>query len=147
MAEILNLENGSCSYQIPVDRIFTEDGCWLKAKGCIVRMGVGDYLQAQAGELLRAELKDSGFLVKRNLPLGKLYGEQSQIDLIAPLTGKLRLLNPLLRANPALINQDPYEQGWIYEMETFDWDEDRAELLSPIAYLNLMRRRLAGEED
>jgi len=62
------------------------------------------------------------------------------VDLTSPVTGKIVQLNPSLQLAPELINQDPYGEGWLCEVEMDNWNADKKVLLDPIAYFEIMKR-------
>ena len=64
-------------------------------------------------------------------------------DLVSPVSGRIVAVNPVLADAPETINQDPYGQGWIAELELRDFDSDRELLLDGPAYLELVKCKAA----
>ena len=67
------------------------------------------------------------------------------IALPSPVAGKIVRVNPLMETAPETINQDPYGEGWLCEIEAADWEADRKNLLEPAAYFTQMKQEAENE--
>ncbi len=67
------------------------------------------------------------------------------IDLNSPVAGTIMRVNPLMETAPETINQDPYGEGWVFEIESVDWTADRRTLLEPAAYFARMKQEAESE--
>jgi glycine cleavage system H protein len=70
---------------------------------------------------------------------------KTNVSLYTPVAGPVVEVNTALAGTPEVVNQDPYERGWLAVIETTDWDEDRTKLLDPHAYLTVMRAQIERE--
>ena len=78
-----------------------------------VRIGVTEYAQKQLREIVFAELPSAGDEIKKNDPYGTVESVKAVSDLVAPLSGKIDKVNDEVVDQPELINEDPYNKGWL----------------------------------
>lgn len=113
---------------IPEGLKYTRDHEWMDSKGTV---GITDYAQEALGDVVFVELPAVGRILKSGEAFGVVESVKSVSDLYSPADGVVTAVNDALVGNPELINQDPYEQGWIIRMETTGATE---ELLDSTAY-------------
>ncbi len=133
-------------FRVPRDRRYTDADIWAKREGARVRVGVTDFLQQKSGDLAFVEVKPVGTVLAPQDELATV--ETIKVDLIvpSPIGGRLVALNPLLAAQPELVNSDPYGEGWLAEIEPADWLEFEA-LLDAETYLPHMQARAQRERE
>ena len=102
---------------------FTEDHLWVRVLGKRVQVGISDYFQDELGEILTVELPDVGDVVERGESFGEIESVTTVTDLLAPVSGTISATNSELDDNPALVNEDPYHEGWLLEIELSDKTE------------------------
>jgi glycine cleavage system H protein len=127
--------------QIPDDLLYTEDHEYLKPteEEAVYLVGVTDYAQGELGDVVFLELPAAGDTFTRMDVFGTIEAVKAVSDLYAPVTGEILEVNPALDDDPALVNSDPYGEGWMLRVRMADTGElDR--LLSAAAY-----RELVGE--
>lgn len=112
---------------------FTEDHLWVRVSGKRVQVGISDYFQDELGEILTVELPDVGDVVERGESFGEIESVTTVTDLLAPVSGTISAINGELDDNPALVNEDPYHEGWLLEIELSDKAE-LEELMEPDEY-------------
>jgi glycine cleavage system H protein len=112
---------------------FTEDHLWVRVSGKRVQVGISDYFQDELGEILTVELPDIGDVVERGESFGEIESVTTVTDLLAPVSGTISATNSELDDNPALVNEDPYHEGWLLEIELSDKTE-LEELMEPDEY-------------
>lgn len=103
---------------------YTETHEWVKidGKSCIV--GITDYAQEQLEEVTLVEFPDEAAEIEQFEKTGIVIESHKNVnDVNSPLTGNITEFNTELEDSPELINQNPYEKGWIYKMELSDPDE------------------------
>jgi glycine cleavage system H protein len=100
-----------------------EGGRW------IVTVGVDAVGQDALGEVVYVQLTEAGRAVGRGEAVGSLEAEKMVRPVLAPLSGTVAEVNAALMAAPRLLNQHPYDQGWILRMQARDWEGEREELL------------------
>ena len=112
---------------------FTEDHLWVRVSGKRAQVGLSDYFQDELGEILTVELPDVGDVVERGESFGEIESVTTVTDLLAPVSGTISATNSELDDNPALVNEDPYHEGWLLEIELSDKLE-LEELMDPDEY-------------
>lgn len=118
---------------------YTESHEWVKRDGENYVMGITDHAQHEMGEIVMVELPAKGAQTVRGEALGALEAVKTAEDFYAPLDGTVVKVNGELDGNPALVNEDPYGEGWLVVIKAVD-PAQYDELLSPDKY-----RSLAGE--
>jgi glycine cleavage system H protein len=105
---------------IPDDLRYSKDHLWARpgAGAGVFRVGVTDFAQQSLGDVIDVTLPRPGYTVQAGEACGDIESVKSVSDLIAPVTGTVRICNDDLTDNPDLVNTDPYGQGWMFEVET-----------------------------
>ncbi|AEH44015.1 glycine cleavage system H protein [Thermodesulfatator indicus DSM 15286] len=110
--------------EIPQDRLYSENHLWVKKKGRgSVLVGLTDFGQLKLGEIIDLELPDEGDELIKDEVFGSIESAQGVFDLVAPVSGDVVEINEDLLDSPDLINEDPYEEGWILKVKLSDPDE------------------------
>jgi glycine cleavage system H protein len=102
---------------------FTEDHLWIRVSGKRAQLGLSEFAQDELGEVIAVELPDVGDGLEKGESFGEIEGANSVSELIAPVSGTVSAVNPDLEDHPALINDDPYHEGWLLEVELNDKSE------------------------
>ncbi|MBI3078295.1 MAG: glycine cleavage system protein GcvH [Deltaproteobacteria bacterium] len=102
---------------------FSKDHLWAKPQGETARVGITDYAQEQLGEIVYVDLPDVDDEVEKSEALGEVESTKTVSELIAPVSGKVLEVNDELEDNPGLLNEDPYGDGWLIEVELADPSE------------------------
>lgn len=124
---------------------FTEDHLWVRVSGKRAQVGLSDYFQDELGEILTVELPDVGDVLERGESFGEIESVTTVTELIAPVSGTISATNSELDDNPALVNEDPYHEGWLLEIELSDKTE-LEELLDPDEYEDFTAGETEDEE-
>src|SRR5205085_9724485 len=112
---------------------FTEDHLWVRVTGKRAQVGLSEYAQDELGEVIAVELPDVGDVVEKGESFGEIESVRAVSDLIAPVSGTVSAINVDLEDHPALVNDDPYHEGWLLEIEISDKSEVE-ELMDPDEY-------------
>lgn len=118
---------------IPSDGKFTQSHEWVHVEGDIAIVGITDYAQTLLGELVYVELPDVGDVIDRDEDCAVVESVKAASDVYCPLSGMVIEVNEELMDNPALINQEPYEDGWMFKLR-IDKPEEIEDLLDARAY-------------
>lgn len=102
---------------------FTEEHEWLKVDGDEVIVGITEHATEQLGDLVFVELPEEGITVVKGEEVVTIESVKAASDIAAPLDGKITEVNPAIVANPALVNEDPLEDGWFFRMTLADPSE------------------------
>jgi len=121
---------------IPEDLRYSAEHEWVRVEGTRVRVGITDYAQDALGDIVFVDLPTVGSEVEAGGQLGELESTKSVSELYAPVSGTVTAVNDALAGGPERINQDPYGEGWICEIELAS-DADPTALLDAAAYGDL----------
>jgi glycine cleavage system H protein len=99
---------------------FTEDHEWLKPDGDEVVVGITEHATEQLGDLVFIELPEEGITVDKGDEVVTIESVKAASDITAPLDGIITEVNPAIVENPALVNEDPLEDGWFFKMTLAD---------------------------
>ncbi len=127
--------------QIPDNLRYTREHEWILVEGNTGTIGITDFAQSELGEIVYVEVDTVGESLKRDDVFGTVEAVKTTSDLFMPVSGKILAFNESLDEkggdNPALINESPYDQGWIIKVELSDPSELNA-LLDADAYRKLV---------
>ncbi len=112
---------------------FTEEHEWLKLDGDEVIVGITEHAAEQLGDLVFVELPAEGKMVVKGEEIVTIESVKAASDIAAPLDGQITEVNPAIVENPALVNEDPMEDGWFFKMSLADV-ADLDELMDEEAY-------------
>ncbi len=101
----------------PEELRYSDDDLWVESEGALRRVGVTDYAQDQLGEVVYLELPGPGAPIATGEAFGVIESAKAVIDLISPLTGVVRERNEAALAQPTLVNEQPYGDGWLVSVE------------------------------
>ena len=118
------------------DLKYTNDHEWVQVKGKIARVGITDHAQHELTDIVFAELPDIGKDVKKGDELCVVESVKSVSEIYAPVSGKVIKINSELDDAPEIINDSPYEKGWLVELEMSKPDEV-SDLLDAAGYKKL----------
>ena len=109
---------------IPSHLQYTESHEWVSSEdNGNARIGITDHAQEALGDLVFVELPVVGDEISQGDQCAVVESVKAASDIYAPVSGKVVAVNEDLDADPALINADPYGDGWLYELELFDSEE------------------------
>lgn len=110
-------------YDIPEDLHYEKNHYWVKATGDLLVMGMNDFAQKMAGEIVFVQLPFEG----KKLKLGKKFAQVESGKWLgkvyAPVNGAVAETNEALENTPGLINEDCYGKGWMFKIKPNDMDE------------------------
>ena len=122
---------------IPADLRYTAEHEWVRRTAPdTVRVGITDFAQDALGDVVFVQLPAVGTAVTAGEAFGEVESTKSVSDLYAPLTATVVATNDELAGNPALVNSEPYGQGWLVELQSDGdtLDQGLAALLDADAY-------------
>jgi glycine cleavage system H protein len=110
-------------YNMPDDLHYEENHFWIKEEGDILVMGMDDFAQKMAGEVVYIQLPDEGKIIKVGKKFAKIESGKWLGKVFGPVNGVLVEVNENLEENPGLINEDCYGKGWMYKIQPDDKSE------------------------
>ena len=121
--------------EIPNDLLYTEEHEYVKSTGDadVVAIGVTDYAQGELGDVVYVELPKVGASFGAHDVFGTVEAVKAVSELFCPLPGEVVEVNTRLDKEPALVNSDPYGNGWMIKLRV-KGDADRDALLGPEEY-------------
>ena len=123
---------------------YTKEHEWARVENGSVVVGVTDYAQDSLGEVVYVELPDEGSEVTKDEAFGVIESTKAVSDLYSPVSGTVKDVNDTLLDNPELINEDPYDEGWILKIEMSD-PTQLSTLLDAAAYASYIEEEKASE--
>ena len=104
---------------VPDDLNYTEEHEWLKfgKKDSLARVGITDYAQASLSDVVFVELPEVGDQFTRGDVMAVAESVKAASDIYAPISGKIVSINEKLEESPELVNESPYEFGWMVLIE------------------------------
>ena len=119
------------SYEIPDDLRYIESHEWVREEDGVVRVGITDFAQDELGDVVFVELPSEGDELTKGDSFGVVESIKAVSDLYAPVSGTVTAANDALIDEPELVNESPFGEGWLIEM---DPEESVETLLSPEEY-------------
>ncbi|THE63177.1 glycine cleavage system protein GcvH [Salinadaptatus halalkaliphilus] len=119
------------NFQIPDELQYAASHEWVDRRDEVVRIGITDFAQDELGDIVFVELPAEGDTVDRDEAFGLVESIKAISDVYAPVAGTVVEINTAVREQPELINEHPFEDGWLIELEpTGEFDH----LLEPAEY-------------
>ncbi|MBN2283281.1 MAG: glycine cleavage system protein GcvH [Deltaproteobacteria bacterium] len=126
---------------IPDDLRYAKDHEWARREADLVRVGISDYAQDQLGDIVFVELPEVGSVFDKGQEFGSIESVKVVSDLYMPVGGEIVEINTALEETPELVNQQPYNEGWLVVIKPADIAELDG-LMEQKAYVAM----LGGEE-
>ena len=101
----------------PEDLNYTREHEWTRQENGSLVVGITDYAQESLGEIVYVELPEEGAQISQSEAFGVIESTKAVSDLYAPVSGTVVEINDTVLDNPELINEDPYEDGWMIRIE------------------------------
>jgi len=120
-------------YEVPEGYLYTKDHEWIKIEDNIITIGITDYGQKKLRDIVHVELPNIGQTVEEGEVVATLESIKASSEVYSPVTGKIVDVNAKLADNPELINEDPYEKGWIAKIEPTE-ERDFSDLMEADEY-------------
>jgi glycine cleavage system H protein len=122
---------------VPSELRYSREHEWVRVDGDVARIGITDFAQESLGDVVFVQLPDVGLDVVAGASAAEIESTKSVSDVYVPVSGAVRAVNEALVGAPELVNQDPYGEGWILEVELSDASELDG-LLDAAAYTELI---------
>jgi glycine cleavage system H protein len=118
---------------VPIDLRYAKTHEWIRSDGDSVTVGITDHAQAELTDIVYVEPPKIGAEVKAETTAAVVESVKAASDIYSPISGVVTEVNEALTSNPALLNTDPFSQGWIFKIRPSNPAEIEV-LLSPEAY-------------
>ena len=104
----------------PSDRRYTKEHEWVRVQDDLGTVGITDYAQDQLGDVVYVDLPSVGTQLKQLEKLGEIESVKAVSDLYSPVSGELVEVNQGVNDRPELVNQSPYDEGWLVRVRLAD---------------------------
>ena len=121
----------------PKELHYTKEHEWVKVEDGKARVGITHFAQSELGDIVFVELPEVGDEITLDQPFGSVESVKTVSELYAPVSGKVVAVNEELSDNPEFVNESPYEQAWMIEVELSNVSELEA-LMDADAYTALI---------
>ncbi len=124
--------------QVPDDLLYTKEHEYIRRAGDDeIIVGITDYAQGELSDIVFVELPDVGSSFGKMDPFGTIEAVKAVSELYTPVGGEVTAVNEALQNDPAVVNRDPYGDGWMIRLRVSDKDGLK-DLLKPDAYKKLI---------
>lgn len=132
--------------EFPEDLKYSKEHEWARPDGEGLIVGITDYAQDSLGEIVYVELPEEGCQVVRGEAFGVVESTKAVSDLYAPVSGTVGEVNDTLLDSPELINEDPYEDGWLIRITMSD-ESELGNLMDVAGYVTFLEEEKNKQED
>lgn len=96
---------------------YTKDHEWIRLEGNIATIGITDFAQRELGDIVYVDINTVGRTLQAEEVFGTVEAVKTVSDLFIPVAGTIKEVNPVLEKQPELVNNDPYNEGWMVKIE------------------------------
>lgn len=121
----------------PENLKYTKDHEWIRVEGEVAYVGITDFAQSELGEIVYVDINTEGDSLSEGDIFGSIEAVKTVSDLFMPASGTVIEINSALEDNPEMVNESPYDKGWIIKIELKNAAEIN-NLLSAADYKNLI---------
>lgn len=142
--EYETFQKGKFIFRLPKNPeiYFNENDCWAYVTGNHARVGVTDFVQQNLSDILYVTPPDIGTVTDQFGEVGEIESSKSVFELVSPVSGKVISINETIEQKPELINENPYELGWIAELELTNFESDKELLIGFDKYFEIMKKKV-----
>ena len=126
--------------EYPQNLRYTKDHEWARKEGKVVVVGITFHAQEELGDVVYVELPKVGGAITAGTPFGVIESTKAVSELFAPISGKIMKVNESLTNSPQTVNEDPYQAGWLIEVEAAD-ARQIDQLMDAAAYEKLVQEK------
>ena len=134
-------------YDMPDELYYHKDHSWARVEGTRVTVGMNDFFQKEAGDIVFVDLPEEEDEVSQGEVCGKIQSRKWIGNLVAPVSGEITEINEALEDDTSLINSDPYGEGWILVIEAENLDSDLNNLIHGDGVADYIAREIKVAEE
>lgn len=124
---------------LPENLKYSKDHEWVRIEGENLVIGITDFAQSQLGDIIYVDINELDEEIEAEEEFGSIEAVKTVSELFLPVSGKIIEKNNDLEDSPELVNEDPYQKGWIIKIKPNNID-DINNLLSAKDYQNLIKQ-------
>ena len=122
---------------LPKELKYTKEHEWIKVDGNIATIGITDFAQGELGDIVYIEIDSIGNELNVSEIFGSVEAVKTVSDLFMPIKGTVIEINSNIESTPEIVNEDPYDKGWIIKIEIAE-NQDIENLLSADDYRKMI---------
>ncbi len=108
---------------IPSELKYSKEHEWVRVAGDVATIGITDFAQEELGDIVNVELPDEGDSFAKDEAFGAVESVKASSEVFSPVGGKVVEINEPLFDTPELLNEDPYDEGWMIKLQLSDPSE------------------------
>jgi len=144
----LEYTHGKFKFRVKKGLFYSWNDSWAEVlSDGNVRIGITDFLQKNAGDVIFIGNVKSGTVVEQLYELATFESIKTTLDVISPISGTVMESNKHLETDPTVINSDPYGAGWIAVLKPENLDSEKENLMTADAYMEFMKKKIVKEEE
>lgn len=118
---------------LPEELLYSKEHEWIRLEGNIATIGITDYAQSELGDVVFVELPEIGHSLAAEGVFGSLESVKAVSEIYTPVSGQITQVNSSLEDSPEKVNDDPYGNGWMIQIQVTDTSET-GKLMSALDY-------------
>ena len=119
---------------------YTSDHDWLSFNKNIVNIGITEFIISMFGQIIYIELPKIGLNIKKNITtVVVIESMKTAYDILAPISGEITSINISLINNPSILNKDPYQIGWLYNLKLNSVFQEDNNYYNYNTYINMIK--------
>ena len=122
---------------IPENLKYSQDHEWLRVEGEFAYVGISAHAANELGDIVFLDIPSVGETLDKDEVFGSIEAVKTVADLLLPVAGEIVEFNEALEGEPALVNSDPYGEGWIVKIKMTEPDQV-ADLMDAAAYTAML---------
>jgi len=111
------------SSKVPADLKYAKSHEWVRVNGDVATVGITDHAQHELTDIVFVELPEVGRKLKAGDSCAVVESVKTASDIYAPVSGEVTAVNKPVVDDPALVNSDPYDKGWFFQVKLAQRDE------------------------
>lgn len=119
--------------KVPANLRYSKEHEWVEVNGSVARIGITDFAQSELGDIVFVELPEVDGTILLDEPFGSVESVKTVSELYAPVSGRITAVNEDLADSPELVNESPFENAWMIEVELTE-ESDLDKLMSAEEY-------------
>jgi glycine cleavage system H protein len=123
-------------YDIPGNLLYTKEHEWAQGSKTSVKVGITDYAAKTLNDVVYVSLPKVGDRLAHLKTFGTVESIKAVSELYSPVSGTVTMVNVQLQTHPELVNQSPYDKGWLLVAKPSNFDNEKGALLNAKAYAN-----------
>ncbi len=127
-------------FEVPDDLQYTKSHEWIKQVPEGFMVGITDFAQSELGDIAFVDVPDEGSMFKRSEVILQLESVKAVADVFAPLSGEIAKTNDAVEDNPQVVNESPFDQGWLFIISADNYPAEKGGLMDAAAYVKFIEQ-------